>query len=43
MEGLGYDALPELTFSVSDGRTPFAADLARVSEGAGGMGKTGAG
>jgi hypothetical protein len=38
MEGSEYAALPELTFSVSDGRVPVAADLARVSKGAGGMG-----
>ena len=36
VEGLGYVALPELTFSVSDGRATFTVDLARVSEGAGG-------
>jgi hypothetical protein len=38
MKELGYAALPELTFSVSDGRAPFAADLARISKGAGGSG-----
>lgn len=38
MKRLGNAALPELTFSVSDGRVPFTADLARVSNGAGGGG-----